>query len=47
MEIVALGQQVSCYFPINVNFRGKLPHDIFNRSMVRVIEKFQSISLYF
>lgn len=46
-EIVAFGQQVSCYFPINVNCWGKLSYNIFNRSMARVIEKFQYTSLHF
>lgn len=41
LEIVAFEQQVSCHFPINANFWSKPTYNIFDRSMARVIEKFQ------
>ena len=46
-EIVAFEQQVSCHFPINANFWSKPTYNIFDRSMARVIEKFQYISFHF
>ena len=47
LEIVAFEQQVSCHFPINANFWSKPTYNIFDRSMARVIEKFQYISFHF
>lgn len=47
LEIVAFGQQVSRHFPTNANFQGKPTHNIFDRSVARVIEKFQYISFHF
>ena len=46
-EIVAFEQQVSCHFPINANFWSKPAYNIFDRSMARVIEKFQCINFHF